>query len=153
MYTLHFKSLIRLWDRTQFATIEKRKHRPFDGQYVLNALFSIEAFSTNSTSKNQSFCREALTLFLNRLRTARLDIKTEHQAQQALWGDMTLVPFIANKHRLDLTIPDAQRCRCTGLLVKVFSAADAYLMDLHRAHYNDEIKEEDFNQAQKTLLR
>ncbi|WP_299139108.1 hypothetical protein [uncultured Vibrio sp.] len=154
MHQLQFKSLVQLWDKSIYQSKgSQTKSKAYDGQFAVNALFSIEAFSTNPKTSNPVFCRDALELFLNDIRDVRNSITQAHTQQKEAWGDIMLVPFVAEKHRHDMHIDNKHLCRSTGLLLKTFVSANSYLLDLHRAQHNEEITDSDFMAARVALLK
>ncbi|MEZ8438571.1 hypothetical protein AB4584_17600 [Vibrio splendidus] len=152
MHQLQFKPLIHLWDRSVYQS-GSSKSKAYDGQFAINALFSVEAFSTNPKNPNPIFCRDALEIFLQEIRAVRKSIQAEHSKRKSEWGDINLVPFVAEKHRLEMKIDDKRLCRSTGLLLKTFSSANGYLLDLHRAQHNEELSDSDFLECRAALLQ
>ncbi|PMM41604.1 hypothetical protein [Vibrio splendidus] len=152
MHQLQFKPLIQLWDKSVY-TNSSEKQKAYDGQFAIKALFSVEAFSTNPKTANPTFCRDALELFLQEIREVRANILTQHTTTKNEWGDITLVPFVSEKHRHDMTIDNKHLCRSTGVLLKTFLSANDYLLDLHRAQINEELSDRDFMDARAMLLK
>ncbi|MCY9828810.1 hypothetical protein [Vibrio chagasii] len=152
MHELQFKPLIRLWDKS-IEQSSTHKSLAYDGQFAIKSLFSIEAFSTNPKVANPLYCREALGIFLDDIRQVRFHITSTHKQQKASWGDITLVPFKAEKHRLVMTINERHLCRSTGLLLKTFDTANDYLLDLHRAQHNEELSDAEFLESRNALLK
>lgn len=150
MHQLQFKPLIHLWDKSIYPS---KKSKAYDGQFAINALFSVEAFSTNPKNPNPIFCRDALEIFLQEIRKVRKSIQENHSKKKKAWGDIDLVPFVAEKHRVEMKISERRLCRSTGLLLKTFLSANDYLLDLHRAQHNEEISDSDFLECRTTLLK
>nr|WP_012219799.1 hypothetical protein [Vibrio sp. 23023]ABX76986.1 Conserved hypothetical protein [Vibrio sp. 23023] len=157
MYTLHFKSLINLWDRPYYVQVYKPKHLKrkyrFDGKDIASCLFSIEAYATNPKFKTQQYSEAALTLFLTKLRNERHQIAQLHQSKLQEWGDIHLVPYQADKHVYSLNIDNETLCRSTGLLIKTFVAADNFLFDVYRAQHNEEISDDEVRDIKQSLIK
>ncbi|MFA0193788.1 hypothetical protein AB4501_23255 [Vibrio sp. 10N.222.55.E8] len=150
MYQLEFKALIKLWDNSVYS---KGASQSYDAQYAIDALFSVEAFSSNPRALHPIFCREALDIFLQDMRDVRHTLTAQHAHKKEEWGDITLIPFITDKHKHEMKIEQHKLCRSAGLLLKTFDAANRYLHDLYRAKHNEEISEQDFMTTRNEIIK
>lgn len=152
MNQLHFKPLTRLWDNASFPQEKPSKHHHIDGVFTAKTLFSIEAFATNPKVVNASFNKQAFTLFLEQLRTQRDKLHQQHDRLLKETGDIHFVPFYTNKNVIEIKLDPKYLCRSSGLLIKLFMTADAYLFDLYRARHNEEIQESYFHDCYRALI-
>ncbi|MGF1903569.1 hypothetical protein [Aliivibrio salmonicida] len=136
----HNKKLALLWQHDLLASASKRK--PIDGQFIFSSLFSVYAFSTkNDHTLPTVFAKKVIEKVGDDLRAFRLSIKKNTAQFKESIDPIELRVFEpSNQYALNL-VQDKLSPQNT-MLVKIFLATDAFIIELNKALFNGELNKE-----------
>ena len=155
-YQMNFKDLIYIWDKasynSKFPTAKTEEVE--DGLSACKRLYDMDALADESNSESvlYEFSVNAYQNVLTKLRERRSGIEKAHDSSSEQWGDkLNRATFFSSHHSMELSIDENSLCRASGLLIKIFRAANNYNYLLYRALINDVISESLYNTRYKEL--
>lgn len=155
-YQMNFKDLIYIWDKasynSKFPTTKTEEVE--DGLSACKRLYEMDALADESNSESvlYEFSVNAYQNVLTKLREKRSSIEKAHDSSTEQWGDkLNQTTFFSSHHSMELNIDEKSLCRASGLLIKIFRAANNYNYLLYRALINSVISEDLYNTRHKEL--
>jgi hypothetical protein len=125
-----------------------------DGLSACKRLYDMDALADESNSESvlYEFSVNAYQNVLTKLRERRSSIEKAHDSSTEQWGDkLNQATFFSSHHSMELNIDEKSLCRASGLLIKIFRAANSYNYLLYRAQINSVISEDLYNTRHKEL--